>query len=129
MNLTNLIALGFGVLLGVIHFFSEDIKPTEGRMRCCIGPFAAGIAIAYLFLELLPETFQAATYLKHWVFIFLLFGFGILHLIEKLIYQHAEKEKLVMELKEVHSISFFFYYFIIGIALEPLTQIITANPH
>ena len=41
----------------------------------------------------------------------------MLHLAEKYIYQHTKKEIRLKELKEVHSITFFIYYLLIGIIL------------
>jgi len=125
MDTTNIFALGLGLLLGLIHFYSEKLKPPEGENRYRVISFAAGISIAYLFLILLPHTYERAGYLKNFVFIFLLLGFVLFHLAEKLIYKHADRKKLAKELKEVHSISFFFYHFMIGIVLY---DIVLASP-
>jgi zinc transporter ZupT len=114
----SVLAVVFGVFLGVVHFFSERIRSPRGRTRYRIVSLAAGVSIAYLFLHLLPETYEAAVHLRQWVFIFLLLGFSAFHLVEKLIYQHADRAKLAWELKEVHSIAFFAYHFIVGVALE-----------
>ncbi len=122
MDFATPIALGLGFFTGIIHFFSENLNIPEGPKRFRLISFAAGISIAYLFLDLLPHTYEAATHLRSWVFIFLLLGFASLHLAEKYIYQHADQEKLAQELKEVHSISFFCYYFIVGIVLKNLVQ-------
>jgi zinc transporter ZupT len=113
-----LLALGYGLILGLIHFFSENLKIPEEAKQYRIISFAAGISIAYLFLVLLPHTYEAATHLKQGVFAFLLLGFTFFHLGEKFIYQHADQEKLAKELKEVHSISFFVYYFMVGVVLK-----------
>ena len=110
-------ALVLGIILGIIHFYSEKLKLPDGANRYRVISFAAGISIAYLFLNLLPHTYEAAAHLKNFVFVFLLLGFVLFHLAEKFIYKHADQKKLARELKEVHSISFFFYYFIIGIVL------------
>jgi hypothetical protein len=96
------IALVFGVFLGLVHFFSESLNPPHGRARYRVVSLAAGISIAYLFLHLLPETYEAATHLRQWVFVFLLLGFSGFHLVEKLIYQHADRTRLLRDLKEVH---------------------------
>jgi zinc transporter ZupT len=117
MNEIDFFALGLGFLLGIIHYFSEKLTPPEGAHRYRVISFAAGISISYLFLNLLPHTYEAASRLKHFVFVFFLLGFVLFHLAEKVIYQHADKKKLAEELKEVHSISFFFYHFVIGIVL------------
>jgi zinc transporter ZupT len=117
MNTINVFALGLGLLLGIIHFYSEKLTPPEGTKRYRVISFAAGISIAYLFLNLLPHTYEAAAHLKNFVFVFLLLGFVLFHLAEKLIYKHTDQEKLARELKEVHSVSFFLYHFTIGIVL------------
>jgi len=118
MGTAELIALGAGLFLGIIHYISEGLSPKKGIHRYRIISFAAGISITYLFLNLLPHTYEAATHLKEWVFVFLLLGFSAYHLIEKLTYKHADQDKLARELKEIHSISFFVYYFLVGIVLK-----------
>jgi len=117
MDEATIFALACGVVLAVIHLASERLHPRHGRMRWRIISFAAGISIAYLFLHLLPETYEAADHIRGWVFVFLLAGFAVFHLIEKYIYQHAERERLVRDLKEIHSVSFFVYHFVVGVAL------------
>ncbi len=120
--MAGIIAVGLGLGVGVIHFFGENLKPQEDPRFYKIFSFAAGISISYLFLDLLPHTYEAATHLKKWVFVFLLVGFSIHHLSEKYIYQHAEEDKVAKELHIVHSIGFFFYYFIVGIIVKNILQ-------
>jgi len=117
MDEATISALVCGVVLALIHLASERIQPRHGTMRWRIISFAAGISIAYLFLHLLPETYEAADHIRGWVFVFLLAGFTVFHLIEKYIYQHVERERLVEDLKEIHSVSFFVYHFVVGVAL------------
>jgi len=119
--MSSIIALSLGILLGIIHFYSEKLILSKGTSRDRLISFAAGISIAYLFLNLLPHTYEAASHLKNFVFVFLLLGFVLFHLAEKYIYKHADQIKLAKELKEVHSISFFFYYFIVGIVIYDKT--------
>ncbi|NIM91549.1 MAG: hypothetical protein GTO17_11450 [Candidatus Aminicenantes bacterium] len=122
MNELNFLALALAFLLGLLHFFSDMIRFSEDERKYRIISFAAGISISYLFLDLLPHTYEAAVLLREWVFVFLLLGFALFHLVEKYIYQHADQKKLAKELKEVHSISFFVYYFLVGIVLENKLQ-------
>lgn len=68
------LAVAYGILIGVIHFFGSSIRPRESRARYRVISFAAGVSITYLFLELLPKTYEAATHLRQWVFVFLLAG-------------------------------------------------------
>jgi zinc transporter ZupT len=118
MHQAGILAIACGGIVAIVHYFSQRMDPPHGRTRYRVISLAAGVSIAYLFLHLLPETYEAATHLRQWVFIFLLAGFSVFHLVEKLIYQHADRQRLAWELKEVHSISFFVYHFIVGIAVE-----------
>ncbi|MFC2161498.1 hypothetical protein ACFLRX_07590, partial [Acidobacteriota bacterium] len=118
MSEPHLFAFLLSIFLGVIHYFSDKFKPKDGPKHYRIISFAAGISIAYLFLDLLPHTYDAAEHLKKWVFIFLLLGFAILHLAEKYVYKHSDKEKTPSYLRNIHFISFFVYYFFVGIVLE-----------
>lgn len=111
------LAIAIGIILGGLHYSSENIELTAEPKRYRIISFGAGISIAYLFLHLLPHTYEAAIHLKEAVFIFLLLGFVLFHLSEKYVYQHRDKEKQARELKEIHSIMFFFYHFFIGIVI------------
>jgi len=122
-DLRTIVALGLGVSAGLVHFFSENIRPAEGLTRHKVVSFAAGISIAYLFLRLLPETYKAAVHLKEWVFFFLLAGFAVFHVVEKNTYKHANRARLMKELKEIHSIAFFIYYFVVGVVVEDLLKI------
>jgi hypothetical protein len=90
MNELNLLALALAFLLGFLHFFSDMIRFSEDERKYRIISFAAGISISYLFLDLLPHTYEAAIHLREWVFVFLLLGFALFHLVEKYIYQHAD---------------------------------------
>jgi len=117
MNDTQFVALVLSLLLGIIHFFSDKFKPEEGPKHYRIISFAAGISIAYLFLDLLPHTYEAAEFLQHWVFVFLLLGFAVLHLAEKYVYKHADQEHTPSYLTEIHFVSFFVYYFLVGIVV------------
>ncbi len=122
MSTANILALALGLILGIIHFFSENLSPPEGERRYRVISFAAGISIAYLFLDLLPHTYQTTTHLKNFVFAFLLLGFVLIHLVEKFIYKHAKERDIAKELKEIHSLVFFGYYFLIGIVLHDKIQ-------
>ena len=123
MSLTTIfISLTLGFLLGLIHFIGEGLKIPEGSRHYQIISFASGITIGYLFLDLLPHTYDAADHLKSGVFFFLLMGFALVHLVEKYFYQHAEASKLRTEFKMFHSATFFIYYFLVGFVVVELVQ-------
>ncbi|MBW2286149.1 MAG: hypothetical protein JRF65_16320, partial [Deltaproteobacteria bacterium] len=89
MDQSNLIALGLGLTVAVIHLLGENIKIPTGSRHFRLISFAAGVSIGDLFLDLLPQTYYAAEQLKVFVFLFLLLGFSIVHLVEKYFYQHT----------------------------------------
>jgi zinc transporter ZupT len=123
LDIPAVVALGLSLGLGIIHFFTEQIDIKEGRTRWRIISLAAGISIGYLFLHLLPETYQEAEFLKHWVFVFLLAGFALVHLAEKFAHKHAQRRELVTELKIIHLVIFFIYYFMVGMMIEDKARI------
>lgn len=54
---------------------------------------------------------------------FLLVGFALVHLAEKFAYKHARSVKLVRELKVIHLVIFFGYYFLVGLTIEDKAHI------
>lgn len=87
------------LLLGAVHYFGESFKLKEGPAYFRIFSFASGISIAYLFLDLLPHTYDATEHLKNWVSSVLLLGFAAMHMTEKYIYQHSNARRIVKALK------------------------------
>ena len=122
MDQTNLIALILAILVGGIHYLGENIKIPSGSRHYRLISFAAGVSIGYLFLDLLPHTYTAAEVLKDSVFLFLLLGFALVHVVEKYFYRHWESRALEERLKSFHTLTFFLYYFLIGSVLLELVQ-------
>ncbi len=116
------IGLLYAGLISLMHILSDYISLKLKRYREKILSFAAGVSITYLFLHLLPFIHESVKYLRDLSYVSILAGFTFFHLIEKYIYQHREAEKRIKELKEVHSIGFFIYYFIVGIVLFYVTN-------
>jgi len=85
--------------------------------------FVAGISVSYLFLYLFPELYEGVKYLNKSLFVYVLLGFILLHIVEKQIRQSKSIEKLRLKLKEEHSVVFFIYYFILGIILVELLSL------
>lgn len=116
-------ALIFAIVLATVHFFSEKMNITNKLWHTRAISFVAGISVTYVFLSLLPETYQAFEKFDRVVFIFIVFGFTAVHITEKYLYKHLEKGKnLSHSLKEVHSIAFFIYYLLVGTVLVDLSQ-------
>lgn len=118
-----MLALGMGLILAVVHYFSDRFELKDPALRDKTVSFVAGISITYIFLHLMPKVYEGISSLYEALFLFILAGFACFHLIEKHIYQHSSKEKLHMKLKEGHSAMFFLYHFAIGILLVQLLSI------
>lgn len=111
------IAIVFGIVLAIVHYFSEGIVELFRESRKDIVSFIAGISITFIFLLLMPEVYRGMQMLDKYLFMFILIGFAGFHLIEKKIYQNESKEVLQEELRIVHSVTFFLYHFLIGFIL------------
>ena len=112
-----LIAVLFSLILGVIHFWNEKIFFKKEVTKAKTMSFVAGASVAYVFLYLLPDLYKGVAHINQWIFIFILLGFSLVHLLEKYFYQHIKGEELLFRFKEIHFFIFFLYYFVIGIVL------------
>ena len=99
--------------MGIIHFFSEDVILKKGGHKLI--SLSAGVSLTYIFLRLFPEFSLGAAENGKFLFLSVLFGFVLLHLIETHIYQHTPRYKRSRELYLEDSIISFIYHFIIGI--------------
>ena len=111
------IAILLSLFLGVAHFWNEKLFFKKKEIKAKTMSFVAGVSIAYVFLYLLPDLYKGVAYINQWIFIFILLGFSLIHVLEKYFYQHVKGEERLLRLKEAHFFIFFLYYFIIGIIL------------
>ncbi|MBW2965886.1 hypothetical protein KY342_02150 [Candidatus Woesearchaeota archaeon] len=112
-----MIAIILGIIMGIFHYFSDILclkcKPYQNYLIS----FSAGISITYIFLHLLPQFTYGITQISNFLFLSILIGFVIFHIVEKYIYQHSPEDKLLRELAVEDSITSFIYHFVIGIIL------------
>ena len=80
-----IIAIILAVILGVVQYFKEKTFKACGSYYKHVISFSAGIAITYLFLDLFPSFSEKVLKLNQLLFIFLLIGFVVIHLVEKYI--------------------------------------------
>ncbi|MBD3248963.1 hypothetical protein GF336_02865 [Candidatus Woesearchaeota archaeon] len=116
------IAIIFGLLISTTHYFSEVIcqRCKTGKEYSPLFSFSAGISTTYIFLHLFPRFSIGAAQTSQYLFISVLAGFVVLHLVEKYIYQHSPEEKLLRELALEDSIISFIYHLFVGIVLVSL---------
>ncbi len=117
MEFIVIFGLILGIFLSIVHYYSGRLAQFFGASKLKLVSFSAGVSIAYFFLMLMPEIYGGFLYINKLIFVFILVGFVLFHLTEKIIYQHEKKEQLMRDLKEAHSLVFFFYHFIVGLVL------------
>jgi hypothetical protein len=115
-------ALLLGGIVSIINFYSGDILVLLKVRRSEVVSLGAGIAITYVFLQILPELFRAVDIVGPFIFVSVLVGFSSFHLIEKFIYQNVLRDKVLKEIRIEHSAFFLLYHIIIGILLVSLSK-------
>ena len=111
------IAILLAIILGFVQYFGENINKACGRYYKHAISFSAGVAITYLFLDLFPSFSIEITNKNQFLFIFLLVGFVIIHLVEKYIYQHSKEGVLEKRLDNKNQAVSFMYHFILGMII------------
>ena len=111
------------IFLGLLHYYSEWIITRLAKYSDRLISLSAGVAISYVILVLLPEVYQGIKYIENFVFMVILAGVALAHVVEKFVYQHAgSKAARRKELGVVHAVTFFVYHFILGIVIFKMFQ-------
>ena len=110
------------LILSIVDFFTEGLfsKASPGKMKFI--SFSAGVSVSYIFLVLLPEIYSGAIAINQLLFLAVLFGFGVFHLIEKYIRQNFTGPALRKEHRAIHSTTSFVYFFVVGFLLVKLVE-------
>lgn len=111
------IAILLAIILGIVQYLGESIFKACGRYYKHVISFSAGVAITYLFLDLFPVFSFEVSNTNRFIFIFLLIGFVIFHIIEKYLYQHSKEGLLEKRLGIENQVIAFLYHFILGIII------------
>ncbi len=109
-------------IIAVAHFINEEfyIRLTKEAFYHPSISFSAGVSITYVLLEMFPEFSIGVRAQGNYLFIFLLTGFVIVHLIEKYIYQHSSGKKTDDNLQLEGTVLSFIYHLVIGILMVSL---------
>jgi hypothetical protein len=118
------VALIMGLIMSFVHYYSEEFVLRCYHFRDQLVSFTAGISIAYLFLTLFPE-FTTGSFAvgARMLFMSVLIGFALFHLVEKYIYQHVPGKKILRDLAIEDSVISFVYHFMAGIVLFEFVKI------
>ncbi|MBI2507617.1 hypothetical protein HYV89_01555 [Candidatus Woesearchaeota archaeon] len=110
--------------IGIANYLEENLSIKGTKYKPHVISFVAGFSVSYIFLSLLPELYEGVIGIgNRTLFVFVLIGFVLFHMIEKFIYQHVGKGKISERLKLTHSIGIFFYEIIAGIVLVNFLKI------
>jgi len=80
------------VAIAFFHFIGEEFSEHIERFHIELLSFGAGLMVGTFFLEILPQVRVGETYLDHFVYVTFLLGFVLIHVLEKLVYQHTVGE-------------------------------------
>ena len=105
-------------LFSITHFFFEEYAHHLRKIDVAFTSFSSGIFIAYIFLTLFPGVLQGSYILQNGIFFIMLWGFVLLHIVEKYVMHHTQEAKQRMErLTHVRTASFFINHVLLGMAL------------
>lgn len=114
----HLLSLALAGILSFADYVTEHIFSRKLRKNQKFISFSAGVAVSYIILRLFPEISSYALIDGQKIFIYALFGFVSLNLIEQYIYKGAGKLKSPFHYhKSIHVTYFFIYNLFIGIVL------------
>ena len=121
------LALLLAVAIGIVIFISERIYKFCAKIQSELFSLVAGISVTYIFLQLLPELYEAIPTFNKSLFIFVLLGFSMFHIVEKYIFQNVKKGHITRDLRWNHAFGIFLYDLSIGIVLVSFLKISTLN--
>lgn len=113
----HLLSLMLGGILSFADYITENIYSNRVRANKKLISFSAGVAISYIILNLFPEISLYALIDGKEIFLYSLFGFISLNLIEQYIHKGIKKPKTAYYHKSLHVAYFFVYNLFIGIVL------------
>lgn len=108
-------------LMAAVHFLGKELEEYLSGYREKIVSFTSGASITYIFVELMPEFNRIASESTEFIFLFPLFGFSSIHLLEKYVAKSGvEQERMRKDYGEIHSIFLFIYYGALGYLIASL---------
>ena len=116
------IPIMFSVVVSVVYFLSNKFKIRKKDSKLRIVSFSAGVSITYLLLEFFPRFTEGALQIHRLLFLAVLFGFTIHHIIEKEIYMHHSRHGLVKMLSLEENVFSYLYHIVVGGVFVYLTR-------
>ena len=80
------------LIIIIIHFIGKLLAEKIEKFHVELLSFGAGLMIGTFFLEIMPHISIGTNYLGKFIYIYLLIGFMVVHLLEKFVFQNATSE-------------------------------------
>jgi len=109
-----LLPIMFSVVVSVVYYLSNKFKIKKKDSKLRIISFSAGVSITYLLLEFFPRFTEGALGVHRLLFLSVLFGFTVHHIIEKEIYMHHSRHGLVKMLSLEENVFSYVYHIVVG---------------
>jgi len=117
---TEYLPLIFSFIIASTYYYANGIKIKNKPYYQKILSFTSGVSITYVLLELFPAFTEVALNITKFLFVTILLGFIIHHIIEKEIYKHNRNHELMKLLSLEENVFSFIYHIILGIILVTL---------
>ena len=112
------IGIYLATILSILHFISGIFVKFARKYKYKLMSLSAGILLAILFLELLPNFAKEALNTTHLLFLLPLMGFVAFHSMRSYNYKHIKtKKELKSRYRKNHILAFFIEHFILGFTL------------
>ncbi len=112
----------FAIFIAITYYYTNQLNLKRKPYYQKILSFGAGVSITYILLELFPAFTEVALSISKLLFLSILFGFIIHHLIEKTIYKHNRNHELVKFLSLEENVFSFIYHVILGVVLVAFSK-------
>lgn len=110
------IPVSLALVIGLVHFFGEEIDEYTGTYNFLIVSFSAGLTVSYFFSTLIPEVMSNLSFPVQNASI--LAGFSAFYVLEEVLYKRGQNlGEIKTEFKEAHSLFIVFYHVVIGMIL------------
>lgn len=113
----HLLSLALAGILSFADYVTENIYSKKIRENLKFISFSAGVAISYIVLNLFPEISSNALIEGKRIFLYILFGFLSLNLVEQYVHKGIKKYNAAYYHKSMHVAYFFLYNLFIGMIL------------
>lgn len=108
-------ALLLAAIIGITHFFGEEMDDCISTDNLLLVSFSAGFTISYFFMVLIPEIIEKSLAMSN---ISVLAGFALFYVLEDIIYdRESHLGDIKYDFKELHTLFITIYHVAIGMTI------------